>query len=122
MSKKYRKSISGNSIPESDQIRTHIELLTLCPQKWVIVDTENGHIYGKKDNESGWVDPPLTALKDARLSLTRAIKERSKAIVITCDLDRGTCSNQYGMGYQTGCSDIGKCKHKRVNGKHERQL
>lgn len=115
MKNKYRKSVSGRRIPASDSIRTHLEILTLCPQKWVIIDTESGHVYGKKDSESGWVDPSLATLKDARLILTRTIRERSKPIVIICTLYRGTCSNQYGMGYQTGCSDIGKCKYKRVH-------
>ena len=115
MKKKYRKSISGVQIPESTHT-TKIVINTLCPEKWVAVDTEGGHIYGKKEEGGGWVDPSLATLKDARLILTRSIRARSKPIVITCTLDRGTCSNQYGMGYLTGCSDAGRCKYKRVNG------
>jgi hypothetical protein len=76
MSKKYRRSISGRRIPASDSIRTSLDIFTLCPRKWVIIDTESGHVYGKKDNDSGWVDPCLATLKDARLILTRTINYR----------------------------------------------
>jgi hypothetical protein len=69
---KYRKSISGIKMRESD--RTKITINTLCPSKWVIVDTESGHVYSKKCHDGPWVMPTLSRLKDAREVLTRAIK------------------------------------------------
>ena len=30
----------------------------------------------------------------------------------TCNLDRGICSNQFGMGYLTGCHSTEPCKIK----------
>lgn len=73
---KYRKSISGVRMRESD--RTEITINTLCPTKWVIVDTESGYIYGKKCPDGPWVAPTLSRLKDARKVLTRAIKYREE--------------------------------------------
>lgn len=77
MKNKYRQSISGHKLLESAQ-RTSIEVVTLCPAKWVVIDTECGHIYGKKENDTGWVNPPLATLRDARLILTRAIHQNNK--------------------------------------------
>jgi hypothetical protein len=78
MKKKYRKSISGHRLLENDS-RTLIQVITLCPAKWVVIDTECGHIYGKKENDKGWIQPPIATLKDARLALTREIAYRSRA-------------------------------------------
>jgi len=33
---------------------------------------------------------------------------------IICDLDRGTCSNQFGLDHMTGCNSTEKCNHKRI--------
>lgn len=73
--KAYRKSISGIRIPEADHQVT-ISLFTLCPQKWVIVDTESGYVYSKKDNEERWYGPSLETLKDAQECIKRTIARK----------------------------------------------
>jgi hypothetical protein len=70
--RKYRKSITGFRMLESKE-RVEITLNTLCPKKWVIVDTESGYIYCKKDNGGKWYGPSERALKDARYCINRLL-------------------------------------------------
>jgi hypothetical protein len=77
MSKRgYRKSITGVRMLEADR-RVEITLCTLCPTKWVIIDTESSHVYGKGNKKGGWVEPSLSRLRDARIVLDRLISYRT---------------------------------------------
>jgi hypothetical protein len=72
---KYRKSVSGVRIPESDTEMV-ICLTTKCPAKWVIIDTQDGHVYGKNADDPGWIAPSRSRLVDSRDILTKLINRR----------------------------------------------
>ena len=72
---KYRKSISGVRLKDLDHV-VDISINTHCPAKWVLIDTQDGHVYGKTDFNSGWIMPTRSRLIDARDILTRRINDR----------------------------------------------
>ena len=106
---KLRNSISGVKLRESDRL-THIEVNTLCPSKWVIVDTESGHVYGKHSEGGSWVTPTAATMRDARVCLTRALvsgeaskKERPvHGVSYTERTAHLACNKNWGMasGYE----------------------
>lgn len=69
---KYRKSVSGVKLREFDHY-TRIAVTTLCPSKWVLVDTQDGHVYGKQRDGGPWVTPTAATMRDARVCLAKAI-------------------------------------------------
>jgi len=42
-------------------------------------------------------------------------KKKEKTLISTCKLDRGICSNQFGMDIGTGCSTTQECEYKCFN-------
>lgn len=72
--RKYRKSISGVRMLEAPS-PVKITIETLCPKKWVIVDTESGHVYCKKDDGDAWYSPSKETLEDAKECIHSTIRE-----------------------------------------------
>jgi hypothetical protein len=69
-----RKTITGIPLKQHHHAVSYRAICSRVPGKWVIVDTEDGNIYGF--NEKGWCSVPIEILKAARLAITRSLSWR----------------------------------------------
>lgn len=71
-----RKTITGYPLKQCHRSVSYRAICSRVPSKWVIIDTEDGNIYGF--NERGWCYVPAEILKAARLAITRSLNERKR--------------------------------------------
>lgn len=77
----------------------------------------NGQEYCKDDINVHWTE--ITCDTDQEFE-TKC--QKIEAHLKKCELDRGTCSNQFGLGVMTGCSSPEKCSHQFDMKKEQKEI
>jgi len=74
--KKKRKLLNGGFVNESPE-KMNWAFESQCPEKWIHIDCENGHIYVKSEG-SGWTYASKDALLSAEIALRAEIRVAKK--------------------------------------------